>query len=211
MRQDRGTSLLGGLLSEHHVYVRSGPTSRYVVLTWPWRIGVTLAMVGIAVWVGLASFGWLAAHLETLEQRRELARLAQANQQLAALIAAQAEEGERAPPARLMTLVAELEDVKSGGQFGVDLSDAAAAEAGEVRRGPPPAGRLAERLLPVAMPADVSGSAREWLYDRIARQDAGDSRAAEAIRLRAELRAAQAEIARLENTLGAGRRDVIDP
>jgi hypothetical protein len=210
VRQDRRSSLLRRLLTEHHVYVRSGPTSRYVVLTWPWRVGVTLAMVAVAVWAGLASFGWLAAHLETLDQRGELARLAQANQQLTALVAAQAEEGARAIPARLTTLVAQLEDVKSGGQPGIDLSDAAAAEAEEPWRGPRVAGRLAERLLPAAMHADESGSGREWLYDRIARHGAQDPRAAEATRLRAELRAAQAEIARLEKALGAARRDSPD-
>ena len=48
--------------------------SRYVVLTWPWQVGVSLALAAVAVWAGLASFGWLAAHLETLDQRRELAR-----------------------------------------------------------------------------------------------------------------------------------------
>jgi hypothetical protein len=204
VRQDRRSSLLRRLLAEHHVYVRSGGTSRYVALRWPWQVGVIVAMIGLAAWLGMASVGWRAAHLETLDQRRALAELVQANRQLAALLAARDEERERTAPARLMTLVAQLEGLKSGGRF--ELPDAVAAEEGS-----PAAGRLAERLLPAAMPADGSNSAREWLYDRIARQGANHSGAAEAIRLRAELRAARAEIARLEDALAAALRDVIDP
>jgi hypothetical protein len=207
VRHDRRSSLLRRLLTEQHVYVRSGPTSRYVVLTWPWQVGVTLALVAVAVWLGLASFGWLSTHLETLDQRRELARLAQANQRLAALIAVQAGEVASAIPAGLTNVVAQLEDLKSGSQRGTELSDAAAAAAEQPRPGPLIDNGLAERLLPAAMHADDSGSGRDWLYDRIAPDGARDLRAAEAIRLRAELRAARAEIARFENALREGRRD----
>ena len=206
MRQDRRSSLLRRLLAEHHVYVRSGPTSGYVVLTWPWQVGVTIALLGIAVWAGLASFGWLAAHLETRDQRQELARLAQAHQRLEALAAARAEEGAGAIPARLTRLVAELGEVKAGRRA---LADGAAAEIEAPWREPLVDGRLAERLLPAAMQVD-GGPGRDWLYDRIARHGARDPRVAETLRLRAELRSARAEIARLETALGEAREGMAD-
>jgi hypothetical protein len=209
VRHDRHFSLLRRLLPEHHVYVRSGPRSRYVVLTWPWQVGVSLTLAAVALWAGLASFGWLAAHLETLDQRGELARLAQANQRLEALAAAYVAEEAGAPPAGVRRLVAELEEVKAGGQRDIGLPAAAAAEAPD---GWPEAiadGRLAERLLPAALQINASASGRDWLYDRIARDRIDDpTRAAETIRLREELRSARAEIARLENALrheAAGR------
>ena len=211
MRQDRHFSLLRRLLPEHHVYVRSGSSE-------PLR-GVDLAVAGrrqpallaaVALWTGLASYGWIAAHLETLEQRRELARLAQVNQRLEALAAALRHRRRRALAAGVRSLVAELEEVKAGGQRDIGLPDAAAAEAPD-RCGPRrlPTGGLAERLLPAAMQINASGSGRDWLYDRIARERIDDpTRAAETIRLRDELRSARAEIARLENALrheAAGR------
>ena len=209
MRHDRHFSLLRRLLPEHHVYVRSGPKSRYVVLTWPWQVGVSLTLAAVALWAGLASFGWLAAHLETLDQRGELARVAQANQRLEALAAAYVAEEAGAPPAGVRSLVAELEQVKAGGPRDIGMPDAAAAEAEDVWPEAIAEGRLAERLLPAAMQINASGSGRDWLYDRIARDRIDDpTRAAETIHLRAELRSARAEIARLENALrheAAGR------
>jgi len=213
--EERGSSLLRPLLAEHHVYVRSGQTSRYVVLRWPWRAGVILALVAVAGWIGLASFGWLAAHLETLEQRRELA---EAYQRLEAL-----ETGLAGEPARLTpvtSLVAELGEVKGGRERGISLSepdaslselDASfseldAAHAAELRQGRIAYGELVARLLPAPLTASASGSGRDWLYDRIARAWAeGVAEAAETIRLRAELRAARAEIARLESAPGPAR------
>jgi hypothetical protein len=218
LRQGRGSSLLRSLLAEHHVYVRNGQTSRYVVLRWPWRAGVILALVVVAGWIGLASLGWLAAHLETLDQRRELARLAEAYQQLEALATGHAGEPARLTP--ITSLVAELEEVKGGRERGFSLSEPDAslseldaslseldpAHAAELRQGPIADGELVARLLPAPLPASASGSGREWLYDRIAWAWAdGVAEAAETIRLRAELRAARAEIARLESAPGPAR------
>jgi hypothetical protein len=63
-------------------------------------------------------------------------------------------------------------------------------------------GWLAQRLLPAALQFDGSTSGRDWLYDRLARHRGDASaRAAEAMRLRAELGAARAEIARLRSGL----------
>ncbi|MGH6896341.1 MAG: LapA family protein [Geminicoccaceae bacterium] len=211
MRHDRHSSLLRRLVAEHHVYVRSDATSRYVVLRWPWQVGVSLALVAVAVWAGLASLGWLAAYLEALDQRRELARLAQANQRLEALAAAYVMEEASPPPTGVHSLVAELHEVKVGGPRGFYLSDAAAAAAEEPWRAPIADGWLAERLLPAAMHVNASGSGRDWLYDRITRQPAADpARAAETIRLRTELRSARAEIARLENALDEARDSAAD-
>ena len=77
MRQARFRSLIRHLFTEHHVYVRSGAAGRYVVTSWPWQLGVTLALAGIVVWAGAASYGWVATHLAAIEQNRELARLAE--------------------------------------------------------------------------------------------------------------------------------------
>jgi len=193
VRHDRDFSLLRRLFPEHHVYVRSGRRSRYVVLTWPWQAGVSLALGAIAVWAGLASFGWLAAHLETLDQRRQLARVAQANQRLEALAAAYGTEEARAADG-IRSLVAELEEIEAGGARDIGLPAAAEADALWPEA-------IVERSLPAAMQIDESGSGRDWLYDRITRDRIGATRAAETIRLRAELLSARAEIARLENAL----------
>jgi hypothetical protein len=207
VRQDRHFSLLRGLLPEHHVYVRSDSRSRYVVLTWPWQVGVSLTLAAVAAWSGLASVGWLAAHLETLDLHHELARVAQAKERLEAA-AAYATKGAGAPSAGVRRLVAEFEEVKAGGQRDIRLPDAAAAEAEDLWPEAIADGRLAERLLPAAIQINASGSGRDWLYDRIARERIDDPGAAETIRLRDELRSARAEIARLENALrhaAAGR------
>jgi hypothetical protein len=206
---EQGSSLLRPLLAEHHVYVRSGQTSRYVVLRWPWRAGVILALIVVAGWIGLASLGWLAAHLETLEQRRELARLAEAYQRLETLATGRA--GEPARVARVTRLAAELEEVKGGREHGISPSEPDAARRAGLRQGPIADGALVARLLPAPLPASASGSGRDWLYDRIARAWADRvAEAAETIRLRAELRAARAEIARLESAPGPARDGTTD-
>jgi hypothetical protein len=201
--EERASSLLRLLLAEHHVYVRSGQTSRYVVLRWPWRAGVILALVAVAGWIGLASFGWLAAHLETLDQRRELARLAEAHRRLEALVAGPA--GEPAGVAPVTSLVADLDGIKGGRAGGLMLTGPDAAQAADLRQGSIADGALVTRLLPAPLPAGASGSGRDWLYDRIARAWADG--AAETIRLRAELRAARAEIARLQGLTRHGTTD----
>jgi hypothetical protein len=191
------------------VYVRSGQTSRYVVLRWPWRAGVTLALVAIAGWIGLASFGWLAAHLETLDQRRQLARLAEAYQRLEALAAGHAGEPGRVVP--VTSAVAALEEVKGGRERGIGPSEPDTTQAGELGQGPIADGALMARLLPAPLPASAGRSGRDWLYDRIARAWAdGAAGPAETIRLRAELRAARAEIARLERAPGLARDGTTD-
>jgi hypothetical protein len=206
VRQHRHLSLIRHLLPDHHVYVRSGSSSRYVVLAWPWQVGVGGAVLGLALWTGLASYGWIAAHLETGEQRREVARLAEVNQRLEAVA-----EASVAPAAA--RLVVDLEDIKTGQGLALRLAEPAAAD--ELRLQPIPAetdvaagvrdngtldASLAARLLPAAIHAEDSIGGRDWLYDRLARHLVdGPARTAETIRLRAELRAARAEIARLRS------------
>lgn len=182
MRQVRYPSLIRRLFADQHVYVRSGPTSRYVVLSWPWQIGVTLALAAIVLWAGAASYGWLATHLSTLEQDRELARLAQLNQRREVIAASYSPEEEPSPqpPTRL---VIGLEEVKAGPRLALSIAEAAVVEVNELREDPGPAestgradqhsdtlyARLAEQLLPAAIPIEASVSGRDWLYDRITR------------------------------------------
>ncbi|MGH6904167.1 MAG: hypothetical protein ACREIR_15645 [Geminicoccaceae bacterium] len=178
-----------------------------MVLTWPWQVGVSLTLAAVAVWTGLASIGWLGAHLETLDLHHELARVAQAKERLEAAAAYVTEEAS-APSAGIRNLLAELEEAKADGKRDIGLTDAAAAEAKDLWPAAIADGRLAERLLPAAIQINASGSGRDWLYDRIARDRIDDTGAAATIRLREELRAARAEIARLENALrheAAGR------
>ena len=178
-----------------------------MVLTWPWQVGVSLTLAAVAVWTALASFGWLAAHLETLDLHDELARVADAKERLEAA-AAYAADGAGAPSAGVRSLLAELEEVKTSGQHDIGLTDAAAAEAEDLGPEAIADAGLAKRLLPAAIQINASGSGRDWLYDRIARARIDDPGTAATIRLRDELRSARAEIARLESVLrheAAGR------
>jgi hypothetical protein len=211
VRQHRLLFLIRQLLADHHVYVRSGPASRYVVLGWPWQVGVSLAILGFLAWTGLASYGWIAAHLELLEQRRELARLVEINRP---------REAETTPAdlaAGAARLAEELDQIKAG-ERAAGASELVAAEAdalaGEPAAGnadgallPEEAGMAAgwrlQRLLPAALQFDGSSSGRDWLYDRLARHRSDDPARAEVFGLRAELHAARAEIARLKSALGA--------
>jgi hypothetical protein len=211
VRQHRLLFPIRQLLADHHVYVRSGPASRYVVLGWPWPVGVGLAILGFLAWTSLASYGWVAAHLELLEQRRELARLVEINPP---------PEAEMAPAdlaARAAWSAEELDQIKAV-QPTAGASEAVAAE-GDAVAGEPAAGNAdvalvreetgmaagwrAQRLLPAAIQFDGSSSGRDWLYDQLGRQRSDDPARAEAFGLRAELRAARAEIARLRSALGA--------
>jgi hypothetical protein len=213
VRQHRHPSLIRHLLPDHHVYVRSGSSSRYVVLAWPWQVGAGLAVVGLVLWTGLASYGWIAAHLESREQRREVARLAQVNQRLEA---AYAPEQASAAPAAIARLVVDLEEIKAGQGLALRLAETAAADEPRPQPLPGEAGvaaggketgtiddRLGARLVPAAIHVDDGRQGRDWLYDRLTRPLVdGPARTAEMIRLRAQLRAARAEIARLKGAPG---------
>ena len=213
MRQHRHSSLIRDLLPDHHVYVRSGSSSRYVVLAWPWQVGVGGAVLGLVLWTGLASYGWIAAHLEIGEQRREVARLAEVNQRLEAVTEAGLASGQASAAPAAARLVVDLEDIKTGQGLALRLAEPAAADvlrvqptlaeadvvAGDRENGAVDAS-LAARLLPAVIDAEASIHGRDWLYDRLARHLVdGPARAAEMVRLRAQLRAARAEVARLRS------------
>ena len=74
-RWQRRRPMRPGLFAARQVYVRSGPSSRYVSLSRPLQISVAAAWRLGLLWLGLASYAAVAKHLETLEQGRELARL----------------------------------------------------------------------------------------------------------------------------------------
>jgi hypothetical protein len=218
VRQDWYPPLIRHLFSEHHVYVRGGSASRYVVLSWPWQIGVLLALAGVVVWTGLASYGWVATHLETLAQGRELTRLAQLNQRLEAAATSVPEQATVAPttPTRL---VIGLEEIKAGPWLALSLAEAAVVQVDDVGRDSRPAeadatvddqkigtldARLAAQLLPAAIRVEESSSGRDWLYDRITRRPSDEPpHAAETIRL-------SAEIARLNQALRKAQAGAAD-
>jgi hypothetical protein len=215
VRQHRLPSLIRHLLPDHHVYVRSGPSSRYVVLAWPWQVGVGAAFLGLVLWTALASSGWLASQLEVREQRREIARLAQVNRQLEALVASAALPGPAdVHPDAAARLVVDLEEIKTGQRLALRLAAAPSLETGQPWRAPRSGSvedgaidsRLVAGLLPAALDVGFNLERRDWLYDRLTRHlVANPAHAAEMIRLRAELRAARARLVSLETVGGSER------
>jgi hypothetical protein len=199
VRPLRCPPLLRALLDEHHVHVRSGTLSRYVVVSWRWRLGVAAAAAAVLAWAGVASYGWLGAHLDRLEQTGEIARLARLNERLEA-------RASSAP-----RLVIGLEELKAGPRLALRLAEAAKivapdpTEAGASRRSRH-AG-LAARLAPAALPA-ASSSGRDWLHDRITGAALpGDP---DRVAMVAEIAAARAEIARLEAALREAQAAALD-
>jgi chromosome segregation ATPase len=86
----RRSSTFEDWFAERQVYLRSGLTSRYVVLSRPLQIGVTIGAGLIVVGLALASYSSIVNHLEATELRRELA-LAEAR--IGTLSAAAREDG----------------------------------------------------------------------------------------------------------------------
>jgi hypothetical protein len=69
----RRSSAFEDLFAERQVYLRSGLTSRYVVLSRPLQIAVTIGVGLIVTGLAFASYSSVVSHLETGELRRELA------------------------------------------------------------------------------------------------------------------------------------------
>jgi hypothetical protein len=91
MRQNRAarrSSVFEDLFAERQVYLRSGRTSRYVVLSRPLQIAVTIGAVVVVLWLAVASYRSVSAHLEAAERTRELTRLEEVNQSLRTAAAA---------------------------------------------------------------------------------------------------------------------------
>jgi predicted nucleic acid-binding Zn-ribbon protein len=74
----------GELFAERQVYLRSGLTSHYIVLSRRLQIGVTVAIGLIIAATGWASYSAIVQHFQLAGQSRELARLAEVNSSLRA-------------------------------------------------------------------------------------------------------------------------------
>ena len=138
MRRDeaaRRPSVLQRLFAERHIYLRSGPESRYVVVSSGLQAAVSvLFLLGLVV-LGVALYSSVDRHLEAAEQSREVARLQGINKSL--LAAAETEGSEEEPSAaaaRLPELTARLEEAQAQQARAEQLTEAATAEAAELRR-----------------------------------------------------------------------------
>jgi chromosome segregation ATPase len=69
----RRSSAFEDLFAERQVYLRSGLTSRYVVVSRPLQIAVTIGVGLIVAGLAFASYSSVVSHLEAAELRRELA------------------------------------------------------------------------------------------------------------------------------------------
>lgn len=226
MRQDRRPSFLRELFAERQVYVRSGPASGYVVLSRSLQIGVTLGVAGLILWLAMASYASIANHLDTLAQRHELARLEGVNRSLrAAAEAAGANEELRLAAGRVPALTAELEAAKAARERALSLAAAAAGEAEDLRRELALAqdriaelGALDGAAAALAIKADAADTvaAEAQLHAATARiaevsqeRDRllalSETQADEMATLRGQLKAAEAEITRLEAVAEADR------
>ncbi len=138
MRKDdtaHRSGMFEDLFAERQVYLRSGLTSRYVVLSRPLQIGVTIAMGLIIAWLAYASYSAVAKHFELVGQSRELARLEGVNQSLqAAAEASQSTEELRTQAARVPELSSALSAAKAARERAESLTKATTAEADDLRR-----------------------------------------------------------------------------
>ena len=135
MPQDRrSTPVLQELFADRQVYVRSGPTSRYVALSRSLQISVAVAIGVMVLWLVLASYAAVAKHLETVEQGRELARLESITKTLRTTVEESRSVQEADPKAGAVPdLVAELADAQAARERALTLADARAGEAEELR------------------------------------------------------------------------------
>lgn len=69
----RRSSAFENLFAERQVYLRSGLTSRYVVLSRPLQIAVTISLGLIVAGLAFAAYSSVVSHLEADQLRRELA------------------------------------------------------------------------------------------------------------------------------------------
>lgn len=131
----RGSPIVRQLFTARQVYVRDGGSSHYVALSRRMQIGVALGVAFAIAWLAIASYGFIAKHLETLEQQRELVRLEAVARRLHAVAEeARASEALRATAQRVPQLVAELANAKAGRERALGLADAASGEAQDLRR-----------------------------------------------------------------------------
>lgn len=131
----RRNGIFEDLFAERQVYLRSGLTSRYVVLSRPLQIGVTIAMGLIIAWLAYASYSAIARHFELAGQSRELARLEDVNQSLrAAAEAAKSTEELRAQAARVPELTSALSTAEAARKRAESLTQSTTAQANQLRQ-----------------------------------------------------------------------------
>jgi chromosome segregation ATPase len=130
-----GSGMFEDLFAERQVYLRSGLTSRYVVLSRSLQIGVTIAMGLIIAGLAYASYSAITKHFELAGQSRELARLEDANQSLrAAAKAAPSTADLRAQAARVPELTSALSAAEAARKRAEDLSKSATAQVDQLRQ-----------------------------------------------------------------------------
>ena len=169
----RRKGIFGDLFAERQVYLRSGLTSRYVVLSRPLQIGVAIGMGLVIAWLAVASYSSIAKRFEVAGQNRELARLEEANKSLrAAAEAAQATGELRGQAARVPELTASLSAAEAGRERAESLTKAAVDEANELRR------QLAlaqDRLRELSTAGQATGASRRGRGHRAAASDASNA------------------------------------
>jgi chromosome segregation ATPase len=138
MRKDkaaRRSSVFDDLFAERQVYLRSGLTSRYLVLSRALQIAATAGVLLLVAGLGLATYSSLAKHREVAEQSRALARLEEANASLrAAAEAATPPEEIAALTARVPELEMALAEAEAAQAQTQSAAEAARAETAELRR-----------------------------------------------------------------------------
>ena len=138
MRRDeiaRRTGNFEDLFAERQVYLRSGLTSRYVVLSRPLQIGVAITIGLLLAWLAYASYSAIANHFQLAGQSRELARLEEANQSLrAAAETAQPAADLGAQAGRVGELTSTLAAAEAARDRARSEARSASAEAERLRR-----------------------------------------------------------------------------
>ena len=222
----RRSSAFEDWFAERQVYLRSGLTSRYVVLSRPLQVAVTIGIGLIAAGLAFASYSSVVSHLEAGELRRELALAEARLDELSAARRADgsttaadgtAPAGAAADPApaqlaesqdsaeqRIIELTRQLEasDAKADRLQG-DL-EAALADAAALRRAAEAAeADLADLQAAMARRRDRPPAEGEANEDLAQIKEPGTPEAAAVLALRASLAGGDAQIAARGADLGA--------
>jgi DNA repair exonuclease SbcCD ATPase subunit len=195
MRKDetaRRSGIFEDLFAERQVYLRSGLTSRYVVLSRPLQIGVTIAMGLIIAWLAYASYSAIAKQFELAGQSRELARLEGVNKSLQVAAGdAQSAEELRSQAARVPELSSALSAAQAARERAENLTKTASAQADQLRQELALAQARIDKLTAAGQPSGQAADA-----DGATAADAGG-----------QLAKAQAQIEELSQALDQARAD----
>jgi chromosome segregation ATPase len=131
----RRPSVLQRLFAERHVYLRSGPESRYVRISSGLQLAVTLLFLVAIAALAATSYSSVVNHLEAAEHSREVARLEGVNKSLlAATDAARSSDALRATSEQPPVPARQIEEAEASRSRAEELAAAAKAEADELRR-----------------------------------------------------------------------------